>query len=82
MTLKTERETPTMGRRILRAARRAQLVEKPYSPRGRLAAVFEHWQWWIIDNESGAIWAVCDSEGPPPVTIDGFSFEQVHQGDQ
>jgi hypothetical protein len=63
-----------MELRILAAAR--------YSPeigRRRLAADFEHGQWWVTDLDSGAQWSVCDASGG--VAVDGFSFERVTEGE-
>jgi hypothetical protein len=68
--LKTEQDTPAMGRRVLAAARRAKLG------RSRdLDSVFEHGQWWIIERGTGGTWAVNDAEGPG--TFGGFDFEVV-----
>lgn len=70
--LNTETNTPTMERRILRAAR-AHLGHR------RLEADFEHGQWWITDCRTGAQWSVCDATGPG--STEGFDFEQVTEGD-
>jgi predicted transcriptional regulator of viral defense system len=71
--LRSETMTPEMEKRILRAAR------KSLGKRG-LLAWFEHGQWWIICNKTGAIWSVVDAEGGP--AVDGFDFEQVSEGEQ
>ena len=84
--LKTERNTPTMGARVLRAFRKFALQHG--RPLGRTVTVaggsivtrprynsdFEHGQWWITDKRSGAQWSVNDAsvEGR-----EGFSFEMV-----
>lgn len=73
--LNTETNTRTMERRIMRAARAR-------FGRRRLQADYEHGQWWITDLRSGAQWSVCDSSGPEPTTVNGFSFEQVTRGDE
>ena len=69
--LRTETPTRTVERAVLRAAH-AQLIG-----RRRLAADFEHGQWWITDLDSGAAWSVCDDNSEW-----GFCFEQVSQGDE
>ena len=43
------------------------------------AVVFEHGQLWITNNRTGAQWSVNDASGPG--SCDGFSFEQVSNGD-
>lgn len=75
--LNTERHTVAMERRVRRAARLAGLVTT------RTASVFfEHGQWWVENSRTGAQWSVCDSSGAEGVhTFEGFSFEQVTQGD-
>lgn len=71
--LRTETNTPTMARRILKAAR--------YSLKRRtLQADFEHGQWWITHAPSGAQWSVCDAQTAAGVAY--FDFEQVSQGDE
>jgi len=53
--LLTEQNTPQMGDRVLRAFCRQTWGRKWRFWAGkRVAAVFEHGQWWIIDRESGA----------------------------
>lgn len=72
--LKTETNTQTMDRRVLRAAK--ERLGKKHS----LVSWFEHGQWWIEDKVSGAQWSVVDAEGG--TSVDGFDFEQVTQGDE
>lgn len=74
--LKTETNTRTMERRILTAARRSLFPGR----RPRLAADFEHGQWWVTNLDSGAQWSVVDAAGPG--TVDGFDFEQITQGEE
>jgi len=74
--LKTERNTPTIEQRALRAARKALKLSR----RVRLAADFEHGQWWITNLDTGAQWSVVDADGGP--AVDGFDFEQVTRGDE
>ena len=69
--LRTQTNTRAMERRILGAAR---------GPCGwRLAATFEHGQWWVTNLNTGAQWSVCDAKGPG--SKDGFSFELVTEGE-
>lgn len=70
--LKTETNTPTMERRILKAARAS-------IRRRNLTAWFEHGQWWIEHLPTGAQWSVVDAEGGP--AVDGFDFEQITEGE-
>ena len=69
MTLKTETNTPTMERRVLRAARAILGRRRP------LIAFFEHGQWWVEDRNSGGQWSVVDASGGR--SVDGFDFEEV-----
>jgi hypothetical protein len=71
--LKTERNTPAMKRRILKAAHKSL-------KRRNLCADFEHGQWWITHLSTGAQWSVVDAEGGP--AVDGFDFEQVTEGEE
>lgn len=73
--LQTETNTPRMERRALRAFR-----DRMSARRRRLAADFEHGQWWVTDLKSGAQWSVVDAEGGE--SVDGFDFEQVTLGDE
>lgn len=68
--LNTEKNTPTMERKVLIAAR-AELGK------GKLSAFFEHGQWWVEHRPSGAQWSACDCNN-----LFGFCFEQVTQGDE
>lgn len=68
--LKTEQNTRTVERRVLRAFRVIYGTR-----RGRLQADFEHGQWWITDLRSGGQWSVVDASGGR--SVDGFDFEQV-----
>jgi hypothetical protein len=72
--LKTETNTQSMERRILKAA------GERLGHRRDLSADFEHGQWWITNRRTGAQWSVVDAEGGP--SVDGFDFEQVTQGDE
>ena len=69
--LNTETNTRKMKQRITDAATGALGL-------ARFQTDFEHGQWWLTDLDSGAQWSVCDAEGQD--SIDGFSFEQVSQG--
>lgn len=66
MPLPTERNTPTMERRIRRALR-----ELGYR-RGDL--VYEHGHWWLMLPD-GSIFDVVDATGPG--TAYGFGLERV-----
>ena len=70
--LKCERNTRAMGAKVLKSAH-ATLCRR------NLSAHFEHGQWWIEHQPTGAQWSVCDAEGPS--VIGGFVFEQVTEGD-
>lgn len=48
--------------------------------RRRLQTNFEHGQWWITDQQTGAQWSVVDATGPG--SDNGFSFEQVSPEDE
>lgn len=72
--LKTEVNTPKMRARVM-AAFRLRFNTKRIGP----AAWFEHGQWWIVDNVTGAQWSVVDAEGG--TSVDGFDFEQVSEGE-
>ncbi len=67
--LNTERNTPTMEKRVIRAAH-VQLRKR------NLSAFFEHGQWWIEHRPSGAQWSASDC------TPGDFCFEQVTQGEE
>lgn len=69
--LKTERNTPTMQKRVMRAARKV-ISERP------LTADFEHGQWWVLAPLTGAAWSVIDCLPGQ----DGFDFEQVSVGEE
>jgi hypothetical protein len=70
--LQTETNTPAMGARVLRAAKRILKTRTA-------TAHFEHGQWWIL-LPSGAAYSVVDAEGCG--TVDGFDLEQVSQGEE
>jgi len=70
--LKTETNTRTMERRVLRAGR------ERFGRRSVRAADFEHGQWWVTLRDYSQ-WSVVDAEGGP--AIGGFDFEQVTRGD-
>lgn len=73
--LKCETNTPQMEKRIGDAfdARFPQY-------KGDCNVDFEHGQWWVNHIFTGAAWAVVDAEGGD--SVDGFSFEQVSEGDE
>jgi hypothetical protein len=71
--LKTEINTPEMEDRVRSAAVAAGIGGAV------IQTDFEHGQWWITDIETGAQWSVCDATGGD--SVDGFSFEQVTEGD-
>jgi len=73
--LKTETNTPEMGRRVVAAA------HKRFACR-HIVADFEHGQWWVTLRTGfgqGSQWSVCDAEGGP--AVDGFDFEQITEAD-
>lgn len=77
--LKVEQNTPDMAERIIRAF--------DVSPEGlgehehcEAEAVFEHGQWYVNDKTCGAQWSANDASGPG--SVDGFSFEQISEGDE
>jgi hypothetical protein len=70
--LKTERNTPAMGKRIATAARKILGIRKGIN------VDFEHGQWWVSvigGRLDGAQYSVVDAEGPN--TVDGFDLEMV-----
>lgn len=71
--LKTERNTKTMEKRVLKMARKMLGTRN-------VSAFFEHGQWWVSNLKTGAQYSVVDAEGPN--TIDGFDLEQVTDGDE
>ena len=82
--LNTERNTPTMEKRIRTSFRKSQQgyrfgmdgERQPKLARHRkFTCDFEHGQWWVSDLDTGAQWSVCDSGN-------GFCFEQVTQGEE
>ncbi len=88
--LKCEQNTPEMADRVLAAAAAEFDVQQR-----ELQVDFEHGQWWVTRLGTGAQWAVCDAEGPgstpdagfdedeeEPGTAEGFSFEQVSEGEE
>ena len=81
--LKTERNTPTMGARVLRAFRKWVKHNRPSHPvRSGLVVFFEHGQWWAEMTDAGEQWSVCDMEPQScqealEYGADGFCFEQV-----
>lgn len=81
MRLKTEINTRTMGKRVIRAARIALCHRRKLH--GAIQADFEHGQWWITFLGTGAQWSVCDADGTADNgVVDGFCFEQVTEGDE
>lgn len=75
--LKTEKNTKTMGTRVLRAFRKSGIVRKRIR---RTDSFFEHGQWWVQHLDTGAQWSAHDCSGVGEV--DGFCFEQVTQGEE
>ncbi len=73
--LLAEQDTPEIDARVFDAACLALGVDV-----SELRTVFEHGQWWVVSEISGAQWSVCDAEGPG--SVDGFSFEQVTEADE
>lgn len=73
--LKTETNTPAMGRRIMATAARFQWSVPHHS----FSVDFEHGQWWVTCKDYGAQWSVADQEGGGD--IDGFGLERVSDGD-
>ena len=71
MKLKTETNTPTMRKQVMRAFRAHFNLGHSIGP----ACVFEHGQWWVTNTVTGEQWSVVDAEGPG--TTNGFDFEQV-----
>lgn len=71
--LKTERNTKTMEKRVLKMARKMLGTRN-------VSAFFEHGNWWVSNLKTGAQYSVVDAEGPN--TIDGFDLEQVTDGDE
>ena len=66
--LPSERNNPTVERRVLAAA------HTHFHKRKGIRAVFEHGHWWIV-LDSGKIYDVVDAEGYG--SINGFGFEGV-----
>lgn len=79
MKLKTETNTPAMRERIEAAFDASDRGAGNLGPDDTAHAVFEHDQWWITCPESGVQWSVCDAVGGD--AIDGFTFEQVSEGE-
>lgn len=77
MALKTETNTPEMEERVLEAFLVSDACGE--HTREEVQVDFEHGQWWITVKPTGAQWSVNDAEGHG--SIDGFSFEQVTEGD-
>lgn len=67
MPLRCEQNTPEMEREVLETADAHGIIGSPW---------FEHGQWWIVDNETGAAWSVND------LNDNDFSFEQVAEGEE
>lgn len=67
----TEKDTPTLGKRIYRA-----FIAQDGAVHQNAQQVFEHGQWWINCSTCGAQWSANDSNA-----LNGFSFEQVSNGD-
>ncbi len=74
-TLKTEKNTVSMGRIVRAAAYNAGLGHI-----GDLNQFFEHGQWWVENRRTGGQWSACDSEGIG--SFNGFCFEQITRGEE
>lgn len=75
--LKCEKNTPSMDKKVLRAAKKnfqGYQIED-----NRIYTIFEHGHWWIrfFDGieERERTFSVIDAEGIG--TVDGFDFEEV-----
>ena len=81
--LNTERNTKTMGARVLRAFRQWYKATLPAVRRDfRPDVFFEHGQWWAQNLFTGAQWSVCDAEGTEANGVfNGFCFEQAAHGE-
>jgi len=81
--LNTERNTKTMGARILRAFKKWYRLNGGSSRRTSMCdTFFEHGQWWAQNTYTGEQYAVCDAEGSEANGVfDGFCFEQVTHGE-
>jgi len=75
--LKTETDTPEMEQRVIDAFAASVHAKDPDEE--TYCAVFEHGQWWITCDQTGAQWSVVDAVGGD--SVDGFSFEQVTEGE-
>lgn len=75
--LNTERNTPAMGKRVLKAFRAWHRANRK-APHTNLDCFYEHGQWFACDLDTGAQWSVCDTGSPE---YDGFCFEQVTMGE-
>jgi len=74
--LKTERNTTTMERAVMRVA--VQKIQRQ-TRHWHLNAFFEHGNWWVSCRDCGATWSVVDAEGPD--VIDGLDLEDISDGD-
>ena len=77
--LNTEKNTPGMEKRILKAARKAF---KKMPLHGGITTVFEHGQWWVMYGDKTEMrtvtFSVQDAEGTEESGVfDGFCFEEV-----
>lgn len=75
--LKTEIDTPEMQQRVIDAFAASVYAKVPDEE--TYCAVFEHGQWWITCDQTGAQWSVVDATGG--ASIDGFDFERVSEDD-
>jgi len=74
--LNSQKQTKTMGTRVLRAFRKSGIVRKGVR---RTDSFYEHGHWWVQHLDTGAQWDAQDCSGYGEV--DGFCFEQVSRGD-
>jgi hypothetical protein len=63
--------------KVEKAFRRWHINATGHRPQG-MNTYFEHGQWWVT-LLSGAAYSVVDAEGGD--AVNGFSFEQVSEGD-
>lgn len=80
--LKTERNTPTMKAKVLKAFRKMHPTSFGRSASNKsLEAFFEHGQWWIRTTliysfkTVETTYSVVDAEGGR--SVDGFDFEEL-----
>jgi hypothetical protein len=72
--LKTETNTPAMGKRIAEAFKASQAAESHICSQNVFSSEFEHGQWWVLCL-CGESWSVVDAESG--TAVDGFDFEPL-----